>query len=139
MHIVLIDDDPTDRWVMLRELRRLSAQIAISECDSVDAAIKELSVSKPDVALLDIQMPGTSGLEGYDSIRAASQETTIYFLSGSNSDRDKQEANNLGADGYFVKPSSLKGFSELASSILNGSDEAKQEAQEEARRRQMRR
>lgn len=120
MHIVLIDDDATDRWVMLRELRRISAQVAISECDSVDAAVKELSVSEPDVVLLDIQMPGTSGLEGYDSIRAAAEKTSIYFLSGSNSDRDKQEANDLGADGYFVKPSSLKGFSELASNILNG-------------------
>lgn len=118
MRIVIIDDDPTDRWIMLRELKRLLPDVLISECDNVMSAIDAVRSDQPDVVLLDIQMPEISGLEGYGQIRDASARPVIYFLSSSSSNQDKNTACELGANGYFVKPSSISGFADLASDIL---------------------
>ena len=61
MRILLVDDDPA-----LRTLLRTTFEVAdvdVSEADGFDAARRRIRSARPDVIVLDVHMPGTTGLE----------------------------------------------------------------------------
>jgi DNA-binding response OmpR family regulator len=62
------------------------------------------------VVLLDIRMPRMNGFELIYEIRnnITTHETKIIMLSASNNEADRQDASEIGADGYIVKPFSVK-------------------------------
>jgi two-component system KDP operon response regulator KdpE len=67
--------------------------------DAVELARKE----KPDLVLLDVNMPGIGGIEACRELRRAS-EAPIIMLTVRNAERDKVAALDAGADDYVVKP-----------------------------------
>jgi DNA-binding response OmpR family regulator len=62
------------------------------------------------VVLLDIRMPGMNGFELIYEIRnnITTHETKIIMLSASNAATDRQDASEIGADGYIVKPFTIE-------------------------------
>ena len=99
---ILVVDDERE---IVRALRRgLSAHgYTVLTASSGEEAIELVSRQRPDLLLLDLLLPGMSGLEVCRRVRAASN-VPIIVLSVKDTERDKVEALDLGADDYVAKP-----------------------------------
>jgi CheY-like chemotaxis protein len=102
--VLVIDDDP-DMRTMLEEFLTESGHHVILAADGV-SALREVQ-SAPDVALLDIAMPGLSGLDALPAIRAVAPDVVVIMVSGTANAEDAKRALALGAFDYVVKPVDL--------------------------------
>jgi two-component system KDP operon response regulator KdpE len=99
--ILVVDDEPQIRRVMLTTLT--SHGYSVVEAGSGEEALEKLRAERPDLILLDVNMPGISGLHTCAEIRTSS-DVPIIMLTIRNSERDKVQALDAGADDYVVKP-----------------------------------
>jgi two-component system KDP operon response regulator KdpE len=106
-HILVVDDDPDIRELVV-ELLRLSGYEAKSASSGV-IALRELAdpfAERPDVVLLDVQMPE---LDGWDTLRAMRARPELHGLrvvmcTVKAAADDVELATLLGCDGYLAKP-----------------------------------
>jgi two-component system, OmpR family, KDP operon response regulator KdpE len=99
--VLIVDDEPQIRRVLRTTLS--SQGYTVVEARSGDEALEEIRHERPDLILLDVNMPGRSGLETCSEIRATS-DIPIIMLTVRNTERDKVQALDAGADDYVVKP-----------------------------------
>src|SRR5208337_3822488 len=99
--ILVVDDEPQMRRALRSTLSALG--FVVADAESGEAAIQELRDEKFDLILLDINMPGLSGLETCRAVRSRS-DVSIIMLTVRDRSQDKIEALNAGADGYVTKP-----------------------------------
>ena len=99
--ILIVDDEPQIRRVLLTTLT--SEGYAVVEAKSGDEALEKMRSERPDLVLLDTNMPGMSGLEACREIRRTS-DVPIIMVTVRNTERDKVKALDAGADDYVVKP-----------------------------------
>jgi two-component system, OmpR family, KDP operon response regulator KdpE len=99
--ILVIDDEPQIRRVMRATLA--SQGYTVTEARSGEEALEMLRGEQPDLVLLDVNMPGMGGLEVCREIRSRS-DVPIVMLTVRNTERDKVQALDAGADDYVVKP-----------------------------------
>jgi len=102
--VLVIDDDPQIRRVMRATL--VSHGYQVGDARSGEEGLEELRASNYDLVLLDMNMPGIGGLEACRLIRSTS-DVAIIMLTVSNSEKDKVEALDAGADDYVTKPFSM--------------------------------
>jgi two-component system KDP operon response regulator KdpE len=100
-NILVVDDEPQIRRVMRSTLS--SQGYVISEAKTGEEALEMMRKERPDLILLDVNMPGMGGLETCREIRRAS-DAPIIMLTVRNAERDKVAALDAGADDYVVKP-----------------------------------
>ena len=82
----------------------LSAQgYVVSDARTGEEALEQLRSERPDLILLDVNMPGAGGLQTCRIIRESS-DVAIIMLTVRDSERDKVDALDAGADDYIVKP-----------------------------------
>ena len=104
-NILVVDDEPQIRRVMRATL---SAQgYVISEVKTGEEALESVRRQRPDLVLLDVNMPGMGGIEACREIRRMS-DAPIIMLTVRNAERDKVSALDAGADDYVVKPFSIE-------------------------------
>ena len=99
--ILVVDDEPQMRRVLRSTLSALG--FVVADAESGEAAIQKLREDKFDLILLDINMPGLSGLETCRAVRSKS-DVSIIMLTVRDRSLDKIEALDAGADGYVTKP-----------------------------------
>ena len=99
--ILVIDDEPQIRRVMRSTLS--THGYVISEAMTGEDGVEAVRKTKPDLVLLDMNMPGIGGLEACKEIRR-STDAPIIMLTVRNAERDKVAALDAGADDYVVKP-----------------------------------
>ncbi|HKY62313.1 MAG TPA: response regulator [bacterium] len=102
--VLVVDDDPQIRKILTRML-----EPSIYEIRSVDdgfTAIQSVREWEPDLVILDIMMPGMSGIEVCRQIRAeqAGANLQILMLSAKDSQADRLRALEYGANDYVTKP-----------------------------------
>jgi two-component system KDP operon response regulator KdpE len=102
--ILVVDDDPQIRRAMRATLTSRGYEVA--DARTGEEALDELRAGSYDLVLLDMNMPGLGGLETCRLIRAGS-ETAIIMLTVSNSEKNKVDALDAGADDYITKPFSM--------------------------------
>ena len=103
MRILLVDDDPA-----LRTLLRTTFEVAdvdVEEAHSADAARRRINAARPDVIVLDVNMPGMTGLELCAELKAdpATSAIPIILLTGSTGGTNAA-AKRAGADAFLRKP-----------------------------------
>lgn len=100
--LLIVDDDESCRWALRRafELRGYAVRCA----HSVPDALAQLREGIPDYAVVDLRMPGPSGLTLVSSLKQASARTRIVMLTGYSSVATAVEAVKLGAADYLLKP-----------------------------------
>jgi CheY-like chemotaxis protein len=83
-----------------------------------------LDVIRPSALLLDLELPGMSGLSVLERARSCDQVATIpaFFLTGREDCRSIAAAQALGARGYWVKPQSSETLSQIVTGILGSLD-----------------
>lgn len=99
--ILVIDDDPQIRRVMRSTLTAHGYQV--NDARTGEEGLDELRNSSYDLVLLDMNMPGMGGMETCRFIRSSS-EAAIIMLTVNNTERQKVEALDTGADDYVTKP-----------------------------------
>ncbi len=99
--ILVVDDDPA----LLRTLRaNLAARgYDVTAVETGEEALSAAEDAPPDLVVLDLMLPGLSGLDVCRSLRAAS-EVPILVLSARGEEQTKVQALDLGADDYLTKP-----------------------------------
>jgi two-component system response regulator RegA len=101
-HLLLVDDDPTFCAVMQRALVRRGFRVALAH--DVDQALACAHAEPPAYAVIDLKMPGDSGLTLIPELRAMSDAVRIVVLTGYASVATAVEAIKLGATYYLAKP-----------------------------------
>ncbi len=99
--ILVVDDAPQLRRVMRATLT--AEGYTIFEAREGAEALEVFRAKRPDIILLDVNMPGMNGLEACREIRRTS-DVPIIMLTVRNAERDKVLALDAGADDYVVKP-----------------------------------
>ncbi len=99
--ILVVDDEPQIRRVMRTTL--IGRGYIVSDAKSGEEALEKLRDEKPDLILLDMNMPGMGGLAACRTIRGA-LDVPIIILSVRSAEKDKVEALDAGADDYVTKP-----------------------------------
>ncbi len=99
--ILVVDDEPQIRRVLRTTLSFRGYEI--TEAATGEEAVELARKLKPDLILLDVNLPGISGIETCKEIRRGS-ETPIIMLTVRNAERDKVVALDAGADDYVTKP-----------------------------------
>jgi two-component system KDP operon response regulator KdpE len=99
--ILVVDDEPQIRRVLRATLS--SNGYEVIEAQSGQQAIEMVVTERPELILLDVNMPGMNGLEACNKIRM-SFDGPIIMVTVRNTERDKIAALDAGADDYVVKP-----------------------------------
>ena len=99
--ILVVDDEPQLRRVMRTTLTDLG--YTVIDAKTGEDALELLRHDQPDLILLDLNMPGIGGLETCRAIRETS-DVPIIILSVRNTEREKVQALDAGADDYVSKP-----------------------------------
>lgn len=100
--ILVCDDDDVLRMRLEKAFTKRGWTVFIA--DGYDQAIAHAAQQQPDRAVLDLKMPGMSGLEVLKSLLEVSPETKAVILTGYGSITNAVEAVKLGAVGYITKP-----------------------------------
>lgn len=118
---ILVYDDNRGRREALQLLIESSGDLefvgARENCNNVEADILQL---KPDVVLMDIDMPGTNGIEGLKRIRAQAPEVFIIMQTVFEDDEKIFTAIHAGAHGYFLKKTKPDKLIEGIRDVLEG-------------------
>ena len=102
MRILVCDDEREIRNIIKLLLERVGYEVVVAEC--ADAAISFLRANRDvDLCIMDVMMPGKSGVEAVAEIREFST-LPIIFLTAKSLESDKEEAYGAGGDDYIVKP-----------------------------------
>ena len=119
IRVLLADDDFVLRAALAALVDSEAAFVCVAAVgnaeDAIDAAVRE----RPDVALVDVQMPG-SGQAAVAGIRSRSPRTTVIALSGHDDPTTALEMRNAGAVGYLVKGTSADAIIEAIENAARG-------------------
>jgi two-component system KDP operon response regulator KdpE len=99
--ILVVDDEPQIRRVLRSTLS--SRGYVITEAKTGEEAVELVRKERPDLVLLDVNMPGIGGIAAAREIRAGC-DAPIIMLTVRSAERDKVAALDAGADDYVVKP-----------------------------------
>ena len=119
MRVLLADD----HRLLLEGLANLLAAHGIEVVALAHDGVEALALARqlrPDVALLDIRMPGGDGLTASRAIHAALPETRIVILTTSNDDDDLFEAVKSGAYGYLLKSMDAGALIDCLEGVMEG-------------------
>src|SRR6266568_3808439 len=100
--ILVVDDDPAITSVLKRGLSY--AGFAVDTASSGSEGLSLARERPPDVAVLDIMMPGLNGFDVLERLRAADAQLPILILTGRDGPADQVAGLEHGADDYVTKP-----------------------------------
>jgi len=99
--ILVVDDDPQIRRVLRTAL--IAQGYEVTDARNGEEALEKMRDEKPDLLILDMNMPRMNGLETCHSIRTTS-DVPIIMLTVRDAESDKVDALDAGADDYMTKP-----------------------------------
>ena len=103
IRVLVVDDHAVVRAGLRRVLDAEADIETVGEAANADRAVFEAIEHKPDVVLMDVMMPGKSGIEGMPALMQAVPVTKVLILSMQDDPRYVQEAFDAGASGYVLK------------------------------------
>jgi two-component system OmpR family response regulator len=123
--ILIVDDDPHIRQVLSYALGKAGMQIV--EAGDGESALAAVAAHRPDLVVLDINMPRMNGLDVCRRLRAG-DDVPILFLSSRDDEIDRVLGLELGGDDYVVKPFSPREVVARVGAILKRGARAPAEA-----------
>lgn len=118
---VLIADDHKMVREGLRRILEFDGEIqVIDEADNGEECIKKIRSSKPDIVLLDINMPFMNGIEALQEIRKKKLKTKVIILTVHNEIEYLLRAVDIGIDGYVLKDSDAHELIRAVTSVYEG-------------------
>ena len=126
--ILLVEDSTTDAQLVVRAFKRARLTNPVKVIDNGEEALDYLFHSgpylgqvhpHPQLVLLDLKLPGISGIEVLRQLKSesATKDIPVVVLTASQHDRNVIECGRLGAENYIVKPVEFENFSRITSAI----------------------
>jgi DNA-binding NarL/FixJ family response regulator len=103
LRVLLVDDQPLFRRALATLISAQFDMTVVGEAESGRDALDKVRAMHPDLVVMDVNMPGTSGVDGVTAIRGAGIATPIVMLTVSEDDDDLFSAIKAGANGYLLK------------------------------------
>lgn len=123
MRLLIADDHALFRDAMTQYVERSNPGSVVDSVASLDEAFKRLDTIQdnyPDLVLLDLNMPGMHGMNGFSLFREKYPKLPVALLSGVAEADDVQRAMDLGAIGYFPKTLSGRALLKAIELVLAG-------------------
>lgn len=114
--LLVVDDDVVDARFVVRAFKDIGGNIDIVHVDDADSAALRLSNERFDYVLLDVNMPGISGMDLLRRIRKNVKTAVmpVIMMTSSMNQSDVYQAYASGANAYTIKPSSVSGYRRFA-------------------------
>jgi DNA-binding NarL/FixJ family response regulator len=117
--VMVVDDHPLWRDAVARDLEAAGFEVAATAADG-RAALVRSAAPRPDVVVLDLQIPGPTGVEVTAELAAAHPEVRVLILSASGEHDDVLAAVKAGATGYLVKSASREELVDAVRRVARG-------------------
>ena len=109
IRVMVVDDHPMWRDAVARDLTEAGYQVVATVTDGAQA-LRVAGPARPDVVVLDLQLPDMSGVEVTRGLRAAHPAVRVLVLSASGEQQDVLDAVKAGAVGYLLKSAARPEF-----------------------------
>ena len=118
--ILVVEDDPVLNQLLVKELRK--AGYELDSATSWQQARERVVAFAPDLVLLDVMMPGKTGFEVCQEVRAdpALDGVRILMLTAKGRENDISKGMALGANAYMTKPFSTRDLVQKVAEMLEG-------------------
>lgn len=103
IRIMIVDDHSMVRMGLAGLLSIEPDMKVVAEAEDLEQAVAAFAEHQPDVVLMDVRMPGGSGLEALERIKAGAPAARVVILSTYDLEEPMIEAHNSGACGYLLK------------------------------------
>src|SRR5713101_1810451 len=113
--ILVVDDEPAARYGLRRALE---SKYRVAEAESAETAREALTREQPDLVLLDVVLPGQSGIELLRWMREQGSEVPVLMVSALDTAKTAVEALQLGAADYLVKGFELEELRQRVTTLL---------------------
>jgi DNA-binding response OmpR family regulator len=104
--VVVVEDDPVILNTLAYNLSRQG--FGVQKATNGTEALKLLRKHRPDLILLDVMLPGESGIRVCERIREEDREVVIIMITAKDAEEDKVKGFEAGADDYVTKPFGMK-------------------------------
>ncbi|MBE0506085.1 MAG: response regulator [Marinospirillum sp.] len=120
--VLVVDDEPN--IVLSLEFLMQQAGFEVSTAQDGETALELVDKTPPDLLLLDISLPGISGFEVLEALRAqeAFRKLPIVMLTAHGREVEREKGLALGADDYITKPFSTRQLVEKVKMLLQEQD-----------------
>jgi two-component system chemotaxis response regulator CheY len=118
--VLLADDVKVMRSLLKSNLSAFDVEI-VSEVDNGDQVLDLVRTLAPDIVFLDISMPGKSGLDVLQELKAEFADIFVAMISGHNTFENIKRSMELGADGFVIKPYTAIKIREMIDKYRSGS------------------
>jgi DNA-binding NarL/FixJ family response regulator len=106
---MVVDDHPMWRESVARDLAAAGYEVVAAAADGAQA-LRVFAAARPDVVVLDLQLPDMSGVEVTSALRVADPAVRVLVLSASGEQQDVLDAVKAGAAGYLLKSAARQEF-----------------------------
>ena len=120
IRVMCVDDHPIFREGLAAVLANEPGFELVAEAGSGEEAIEQYRAYRPDVTLMDLRLPGISGIEAIVAIRAEFPDARIVVLTTETGDVPIQRTLNAGAKGYVLKGMAMSELLETVRSVNAG-------------------
>jgi len=120
IRIVVVDDHTLFRRGLVGLLSEMEGFQVVGEASTGQDALGEIAKLKPDVVLLDINMPGMGGVETLQALQKLGVESNVLMLTISQRDEDLLRAIRAGAKGYLLKNAEPEALRNTIEQIADG-------------------
>ena len=120
IRVFLIDDHPVLRDSLARALNAEMGMTVVGQAGAAAEALYEIPAAKPDVVLVDLNIPDRDGIELLVALHALHSHVRLLVLSGYDDEYRVAEALRAGAQGYLVKTSEIAEVVEGIRSVMRG-------------------
>jgi DNA-binding NarL/FixJ family response regulator len=103
LRVLLVDDQPLFRRALATLIGAQFDMTVVGEGENGRDALEKVRALRPDLVVMDVNMPVASGVDGVQAIRQAGFRTPIVMLTVSEDDDDLFESIKAGANGYLLK------------------------------------
>ncbi len=117
LHLLLVEDNPSDVLLIREALRRCPVPADVVIAYDGEQALVSLAKFRPDLIVLDLNLPRLSGLGVLRALKDASGIPVAVFT-GSDVPEDRKAALELGASEYLTKPGDFEGYMSAICGIL---------------------
>lgn len=121
MNILVVDDHPLYRSGVVYTLQNTGMAVEVVECASLETAFQRMDDGlRPDLVILDLQMPGYRGVDSVRAVRTRHPEVPVLVLSGQEDPAVVRECIDLGACGFVPKSAPSEQFHAALTLALSG-------------------
>lgn len=118
--VAVVDDDDSVRATLQATFARVRNMTMVAALVDGESALRILPGCAPDVVLMDIELPGISGIECVSALKSMLPETRVVMLTAHGDEERVFQSIMAGADGYLLKPTNREQVLNATREILAG-------------------